>query len=334
MQKNIAFYISDYNMEHALRTVPIIENMLKLEENLRVFVKTGQEQAAFMEAYLKSDDRLRFCVMEMKDREIDCFDEMAEREIVFLKEKEIGLVVSDICPWIFIAADELRVKSVLIGNYTWAELSDTEEEQEEYLSCYELASGILIYDLYAAELTGYGVEYELVSMVNRPYDMKIVESLEQHLSGQVVFVDVPDGEEVDVSGLPYYFLVTENTRLKGANVTVLESGLSHIHNYVAASAYVISYASFNRIAEVVLANRKAAFLQKEDLPFCGRMMGMLRQRGQCILVSDEDAADIAGLIRQLKDFSYSYDHEYYNSDYDLAKKILFAYPEKRRRTRS
>ena len=193
---------------------------------------------------------------------------------------------------------------------------------------------ILIYDFYMPELTGYGIEYELISMVNRPYDMHVVESLGQHLGGQIIFVDVLDLEETDVSGMPYYFLVTEHTRLKGENVTVLEAGPEHIHNYVAASAYVISDASWNRIAEVVLANRKAALFEKEDLPFNGGMIEMLENRGQCIRVMKDDETDIAELIRKLEDFSYSYDYEYYNSDYDLAKKLLFAYPEKRRRTRS
>ena len=334
MQKNIAFYISDQTMEHALRTVPILQNMLKLDDELHIFVKSGPEQVRFMESYLHLDERLCFHPMVMKERNLDCWDDLADVEISFLQEKQIGLVVSDICPWIFPAADELRIKSILIGNYTWAELCESEEEREEYLSCYELASRMFVYDLHVPELTGYGVEYELISMMNRPYNMDEIEAMPGKAGREIVFMDLPGREMVNVADMPYYFIVTEGTALEGGNVSVISRESKEIHNYIAASSYVIAYGTWNRIAEAVLANRKAAFVIKEDVPMSGWMIDRLVQREQCLRAEKTDLADLDALLRKLADFRYSYDHEYYNSDYDLAKKILFSYPEKRRRTRS
>ncbi|MBQ4340025.1 MAG: hypothetical protein IJC41_03380 [Firmicutes bacterium] len=334
MQKNIAFYISDHNMEHAIRTIPILQNILKIAEELMIHVKSGREQIDLIRNSIKASDHLYFYEMDMRDRDIDCWDEMAEEEAGFLKERKIGLIVSDICPWIFLAADELRVKSLLLGNYTWAELCETEEEKEEYLSCYEQASHIYIYDLHSPELTGYGVEYDLVSMISCPYNMEEIESVNERLGRPLVFADVPMTGSIDVSEVPYHFVVTKGTPLQGANVTVLSGDIENLQDYVAASSYVIAYGSWNRMGEALLANRKSAFLVKDDIPMSRQMIDILKQREQCIEAAEEDLTQIELLLNKLKEFAYSFEYDYYNSDYDLAKKILFAYPEKRRRNRS
>ncbi len=334
MGKNIAFYISDHNMEHCLRTVPILQNMRKIEDEVHIFVKSGKKQMECVRSFLESDERIHFHEMEMRDREIENWEVLAENEEAFLKKEKIGLIVSDICPWIFLAADELRIRSILLANYTWAELCDTEEEKEEYLSCYELASRIFIYDFHVPELTGYGVDYELVSMMNRPYNMEVIGRMAEQ--EPFVFLDLPckESQGADLSHLPYSFVITEGSSFTGKNVQVLPQEVKNRQDYVAASRFLITYGTWNRIAEAVLSNRKAAYVVQEDLPMSRQMVGMLAQRGQGILIEEQDLFHIDEIIERLEAFTYSYDHEYYNSDYDLAKKILFAYPEKRRRNRS
>jgi len=356
MQKNIAFYISDHNMEHAFRNVPILQNMLKMEEEVQIFVKSGKMQVEWMKSYLKPDERLHFLAMEMKDRETDLWDTLAQGEEEFLREEKIGLVISDICPWIFLSADNLRIKSLLLANYTWADLAKEEEEKEEYLSCYELASRFFIYDLHVPELTGYGVEYEMVSLLNRPYNMEVIESLEEKIGGPFVFVDLPKWQEEkkdeaahgdernheekigrtgrDLSYLPYRFVITEGTPLKGENVIVLSKETKNPQDYVAASRCLIGWGSWNTISQALLSNKKAAFFVQAEIPMSSRMIGTLVERNQCILAEEKEIFKMEELLKKLEVFSYSYEQEYYNSDYDLAKKILFAYPEKRRRNRS
>lgn len=334
MGKKIAFYISDHNMEHVIRNIPLLQNILKIENDLQLFIKTGREQIALIKKWIGKEERLHYYEMEMKDRKRECWDALAEEEVLFLKEEKIGLVVSDICPWIFIAADELRIRSLLLGNYTWAELCEEEEEREDYLSCYEMAFRMFLYDLHTPELTGVGVEYELMSMMNRPYHMEKIESLVYGLEKPLVFSDISGEKNVDVSGLPYSFVVTEGCIFAGENVTVLSKDEKDLQDYVAASSYVIAEGGWNRIAEAVLANKKAAFLVNEQIPMSRQMVAMLKERQQCVEVTEDELSEIEKVIKRLDEFHYSYDYEYYNSDYDLAKKILFAYPEKRRRNRS
>lgn len=335
MKKNIAFYISDHNKEHILRNIPIITNILKIEEEVHLFIKSGESRISFMQSFFGYEERLHFYGMEMKDCQIDCWDEMAEKESLFLQKEQIGLVVSDICPWIFLATDDMRIKSLLLGHYTWADICEDEEEKEEYLSCYELASRFFIYDLHSPQMTECGVEYDLMSMMNKPYNLEKIETLGMQFGNPLVFVDVRsvDGP-IDVSGLPYYFITVEGTDLCGDNVMILPKETKNTQDYVAVSSYVIADATWNRIGEVVLANRKSALIGRENLPWSKEMVAVLKERQQCIEIGEDELKDMKSLLDGLKEFRYSFDQEYYNSDYDLAKKILFAYPEKRRRNRS
>ncbi len=333
MTKNITFYISDHNMEHAWRNLPVLHTILKMENDLQLYIKSGKEQIIYMKNRLQIDDRLHFFAMEMREESPDSWDELIENEIEFLKEQKIGLVVSDICPWIFLAADELRIKSLLIGNYTWVDLcGDNVMLQEAYLECYELASKILIYDLHQPSMMNYGVEYELVSMINEPYNIEEIEGLRYGTGQPIVFTDL-EGTH-DVSNLPYHFFVIGNHNWKGLNVTCLPADTQNVQNYIAASRFVLGKGSFRLISQVVLANIKSALVEDGKIPMSKEMIDILEKRHQCIQITEENMEDVGVVLERLEEFSYSFEQEYHNDDYEIAKKILFSYPEKRRRTRS
>ncbi len=333
MAKNIAFYISDHNMEHAWRNIPVLHTILKMENDLQLYIKSGKEQIAYMMKRMHRDDRLHFYGMDMREECPENWDELIEKEIDFLKEQQVGLVVSDICPWIFLAADELRIKSLLIGNYTWVDLCGEKETlQEAYLECYELASKILIYDLHQPSMMNYGVEYELISMINGAYNIEEIERIKYSAALPLVFTNL-DGN-YDVSGLPYHFVVAGNENWKGDNVTCLPADTPDLQNYIAASRFVLGKGSFSLIAQVVLANKKSALAVDGNIPMSKNMIDLLTKREQCIQITEENMEDVGAVLKRLEEFSYSFEHEYHNDDYEIAKKILFTYPEKRRRSRS
>ncbi len=81
---------------------------------------------------------------------VQSWDEFITKEVKFLSSLQPDLIVSDIVPWGFYAANRLQIKSVLMTNFTWVEI------YQEYLSLplvkayqdsYALANEVLIYDL-------------------------------------------------------------------------------------------------------------------------------------------------------------------------------------------
>ena len=359
MAKNIVFYISNHGFGHASRNIPIIATLLKLEEDINLYVKTGKEQLNFMKDHLKKDERLHFqeddldvglivkegtmqvdeaAMVEQVGAYVESWDERIEAEKIFLEEENIGLVVSDVCPWVFLAADELRIKSILIGNFTWVEIYKEflpEKLWDAYLECYEAASLVYIYEFHLPEMETYNSHYEMLSLVCRPYDMEEIMAIQAQYKRPIVMIGVGLAvsldEEIDVSGLPYDFVVMPGLKVKGDNVTYLPPGTKNTQNYIAASKYVITKAGWSTTAEILLCNKKAAFLERNGVAEDRNTVNLLVERGQGIAVTEEDLKDIGAILQRLDQFEYSYEQEYHNDDYEIAKKILYAYPKRMRR---
>lgn len=103
------------------------------------------------------------------------------------------LIVSDIVPWVFHAAKQTHIKSVLISDFTWVEI------YEEYLSpqlvkaCqdhYVLADEIFIYDLSGSKMKERFVKYDEVSLCAREFDLSAVAEIQSRYELPLVFVSV------------------------------------------------------------------------------------------------------------------------------------------------
>lgn len=359
MSKNIAFYISNHGFGHASRNIPIIRTLLKLEEDITIHVKTAPEQLRFMKQHSEEDKRLHFYEQStdvglilkegtlLVDEEklektvtefVDSWDELADREREFFREEKIGLVIADICPWALQAADEARIKSILITNFTWVEIYQEylpETLWDAYLRCYEMASRVLIYDVYQPMLPSYNPEYEMVSLVCREFQEEEVEKIKAGYDKPIVMISVGMSaelqEEIFVGHLPYQFIVTPGLKVKGDNVTYLPPDTKNTQNYVAASTYVIAKAGWSTVSEILLSNRKCALLGRDTVAEDRTTIEILKNRGQCIEIQTEELLHMEDILERLKEFRFSFEHEYHNDDYEIAKKILFAYPERRRR---
>lgn len=360
MMKKIAFYISNHGFGHASRNISIIRTLLKLDEQAEIYIKTARPQLQFMKQHIGDADRLFYieqptdvglvlqegtllidqpALEEEITKFVDSWEELADRECEFFQEKGIGLVISDICPWALLAADEARVKSILITNFTWVEIYQeylSEELWDAYLRCYELASKVLIYDVHQPELPSYNPEYEMVSLVCRPFCEEEVEKIRTQYGKPIVMISVGMSaqlkEEIKVGHLPYHFIVTPGLKVEGENVTYLPPDTKNMQNYVAASTYVISKAGWSTVAEILLSNTKAALLGRDTVAEDRSTIRILKEREQCIEIQTDDLLDMDKILERLAHFQYSLEHEYHNDDYEIAKKILFAYPERRKRT--
>ena len=232
----------------------------------------------------------------------------------------------------------MRIKSILISNFTWVEIYKDylpEELWDAYLECYEAATRVFIYDLHHPDMETYNPNFELLSLVCRSYDYEEIERIKAEHEKPIVMIStsvlVNLDREIEVGHLPYDFIVTPGVKIKGDNVTYLPTGVKNTQNYVAASSYVISKAGWSTVSEILLSNTKAALLSRLNVAEDRNTIGILKERNQCIEIREEDLGDVEGIIERLKEFQYSLEHEYHNDDYEIAKKISFAYPEKKRR---
>ena len=130
------FYISAHGFGHAARDVELIRTLLPRRSDLRIVVRTAARRSLFdpvvgdrvaVEAIeadtgLTQIDSLRIdAEASARDaaRFYATFDARADREAAALQTSRADLVVGDIPPLAFEAADRAGVPSVALGNFTW-----------------------------------------------------------------------------------------------------------------------------------------------------------------------------------------------------------------------
>lgn len=162
----VCFYVSDFGYGHAARDIALAR---ELRETLHaeVVVRTGLP-AEFMARSLPGVEVLRGqndpgVVMEgaAVDRErtlaaveqwLASWDEYIAAEKVFLRDRRVDLIVSDIVPQPFLAAEELGIPSFGISNFTWhliyTRLFGKTEVTDRIAEAYRAADGALLLPLH------------------------------------------------------------------------------------------------------------------------------------------------------------------------------------------
>ena len=136
--KTIAFYISEYGFGHASRSVAIIRELLYRDASIKIIICHSFALNFLRESLPYEQVTIRAITTDigyfLKENSIDPdkkklqnnFDafikdwtKRIEREMNFLKENNVELVISDISPLPFEAASKLGIPSVGISNFTW-----------------------------------------------------------------------------------------------------------------------------------------------------------------------------------------------------------------------
>ena len=318
------FYITNHGFGHASRNVPII-NMLVSSGDL-VAVKSDERICSFLKRNLSSSrisyhTDCRDVVLILKEgsaipdedamlkaiaADKAQWPDLISREKDFLSSFAPDIVVCDVMAWPLKAASELGIPTLLIGNFSWAEMYRSfypEEVYSHYLSCYRLADKALWYEIHSPELHEYCSDYECISLVSRAHDDKVIESIRNSTSLPKIFVSlgasVDLASPVDVSALPYTFYVTRGIKLLGDNVVELPLDMVNTPDYIRACDYVIAKGGWSTVAEILLAGRKSALLVRGSNIEDQITTEVLTSRSQAVMIREEDLTDIGDLISRI-----------------------------------
>ncbi len=105
---------------------------------------------------------------------IESWEQRIEREEQFLTHEQPDLIVSDIVPWVFHAAKQANITSVLISNFTWVDIYEeylSAELVKAYQDCYALADEVFMYELSGSKMKERFVKYDEVSLCARDFDL-------------------------------------------------------------------------------------------------------------------------------------------------------------------
>ena len=322
------FYITNHGYGHASRNVPIIEELLNRDKSAEIYIKTDDLRVEFLKRNFKKNSNIRYysdCkevglvlkegtltpdveIMKIAIKnDVLKWPQYIEREEHFLRKIHADLVVSDVVCWAIVAAKKCGIKTLLIGNFTWAQMYKSYYDIQiwkTYLDCYQLADKAVWYEIHDLELEGYCRDYECVSMVSRPVDNCNVKKIKMQYGDNIIFVSLGASAEIketiDVSKMPFTFLITRGIDLYGDNVVKLPQDIINTPDYIAASKYVIAKGGWSTVAEIMLQNKKCALLFRGNNSEDNRTREFLKERNQCVALMEEELKDIASVINRIE----------------------------------
>jgi hypothetical protein len=133
---SICYYVSDYGMGHAARSIAVIRRILAEWPDARITVKTD-DPFAFMKTSLPScvHSRTMNDIGVVLDAErptvnreetavlfsdwIRSWDAYIRQEQEFCRTEGIDCIISDIVPQVFSVASRLRIPGIAISNFSW-----------------------------------------------------------------------------------------------------------------------------------------------------------------------------------------------------------------------
>lgn len=132
----IVFYISGHGFGHAARVIEIINAVAEARPDAAIVVRTAvarwlfdvtvkgafEYQGVECDTGIVQRDSLHLDIprtIRVAAEFMSSFDERAEAEAAFLRRRGATLVVGDLPPLAFAAADRAGIPSVATGNFTW-----------------------------------------------------------------------------------------------------------------------------------------------------------------------------------------------------------------------
>lgn len=287
----IVFYISNHGFGHASRCIPIINNLMKINDKLEVIIKSDSEQIDFIKSLIKEKNRVKLykqnidlglvlkenrCEIDnekLKEKIIDyvnSWDILIQNEIEFLKEQNIRLIISDIVPWVFDVSKKLNIKSLLISNFIWTDIYEEIIESniiDKFNQMYDLVDYVFYYPLSTKRMRSLK-NSQSVGFSVREYDDRNIERIKQTHNRPIIYFSLGRSVDIDieinVDNLPFDFYFTEGINITGQNAFKLEKSTVNTHDYIGASDLVITKAGWSTVAEAICSKKPMLVLERKD----------------------------------------------------------------------
>ncbi len=293
---NIVFYISGHGFGHATRSIAIIRELAK-NNGIQIIIKTSSPLNFIKESladynnidYLYSENDVGLILKKnsfIVDREkmqkevnewVNNWYNLIEKQIIYLQQNQIDLIISDITPWVFASAKEAGIRSIAISNFTWydqyRELLIKDKAVEKVGEIYQDADLFLCYPLYL------GLEkvdqYEEIGFFCREFNKEQAKTIKENMGGNKKLVFVGIGKSVDYNILnkikfqdykQYNWLFSAGTKVEGDNIYKIPEGITEAQNYIAASDYAITKAGWGTVSELVLSKVPMILINRREIP--------------------------------------------------------------------
>ena len=230
--------------------------------------------------------------------------------------------------WAVIAAKKKGIPCFLMTNFTWIEQYES-FVPDELLNCYKdayrMADKVIYFDLANKESRAFLGEGFEVGFSARPFDPAKVKAIKDSSDKPIVLITCGASNSgidyvMDVSDLPYTFILTRSLKLKGDNVRYLDPKVPNTQDYVAAADYCIAKAGWSTVAEFVTAGTHTALLERDDTAEDTMTINQLKDRHLAISVKVDELKDLKSIIDKMDHFDWS--TEFYENEYSRIADVI------------
>lgn len=290
--QHIVYYISSHGFGHLTRSLAIIELLLQEREDLTICIKCSAEHAAFAERYLRERKLSAEIQLFASNFEIvvdpvkvqvnfpatihnlrKWIKELPERAVQECEQisRQTTVIISDIVPEAFLAAEQLGIPAIGISNFTWYEICKDYVEEDELLilrELYQKAAAFLEYPLSTGDNMPVA-NRTAVGLISRPIETDKVDEIRRRYkkSGRpLLLFSIGGALELEYKALPagIDWLHTRGVSLPPAqNIFSIPDDEPDIQNYVAACDAVVTKFGWSTLAEALIAE-KPVFLLKAN----------------------------------------------------------------------
>lgn len=294
--KTIAYYISDYGYGHASRSIAIIRRFLEVNVNVNIIICTSFA-TSFLRKSLNSkhvsfriintDVGYYLCDKTIKpdnskiNREYELFvrdwSKKTSREFNFLQKNKIDMVISDISPLPFEAANNLNITSIGVSNFTWYTAYENIIDKTK-LQVFKKAYMKMKHFYVLAGSNDYNWECKKnnYSFFSRKIDLNEVGRIKELINANQYKKIIYFGlgmkiNNIDLNSLPLWeskdciFIVSSNLNIIRENIITIPFDYTDSQNYLAVSDLVISKAGWGTVSEAVINGIPLVILNRKEL---------------------------------------------------------------------
>ena len=314
----IAYYISDYGYGHATRSVAIIRELLKSNEDFNVIICHSFAQR-FLKESLR-DYRVTFRTLETDVGYIlnpltleldhlkiqDMYEgylvhrkQKIENEIDFLTEQNIDYIISDIYPTAIEAAYDLNIPSIGISNFLW---SDVYENiiSEHKLKVMQEAYAKMTYYLPLKGQINSKKHMNTFDFFSREIDdcevRKIKSDLDISVSDIVIFyglgMKIDHSTQLDNDSSLWStegckFIVSSHVDISHPNVFKIPNNYTETQNYIAASDFTITKPGWSTVSESIKGHSHLLLIKRDSFIEDQNTIDALKEKANYHVISLE-----------------------------------------------
>jgi len=317
--KTIAYYISEYGFGHATRSIAVIRRLCEKNE-IRIIVcndfaydflnqslndliteervalrKISNDIGYVLQPHSLTPDCDQFKISYQKF--IGKLPLAIQIETEFLSDQHVNLVIGDIPPAPFKAAQTLSIPSIGISNFTWytayKELLPDADLKPLY-NCY--TSMDYFFALAGSRERVWGrMGSKSFGFFSRSPQVEVVHKIRKTVNptGDKTIVFFGLGMKIDAGNLAAYklwsslncvFLVSSNTNIEGDNIYKIPIDDTESQNYIAACDIVISKPGWGTVSEAVSFNKPLILVTPQKMQEDRNTIEYLKTNDGCELV--------------------------------------------------